>query len=553
MVDTAPPILIIDTNRAFRIWRIDEIFTVNGTGRYVPNVDDGVWDWTQGLLRVTAVDLSTGISTLVIWKPLKDPNALLDQDILLGAGPGYQSESYRAYLDASVIPHTLALDKRLHIYGTTASYIKIFKGTNINQTGEVISAFYDQSGTFLGENIPLELVVMPDVNNIAVKTPMVGYSTRTLPDGEVVTVVAYDDAGQAVSEAKLLIKNTAFVRTTDASMKYIVAISVETPFLLASDPKTIGYPINMPVENLNLVGVVTYSDGSKLKMPVDGTKFSMFGLDNYIASVQGQKLPLVLNYSLSPGEFSYILQPSPDKHISEIYTATTLKSDGAFTLKLFAYPVWIDALSGYRLEYFLYTLERSTVYRVTNFVELATNSRAFNPIEFGTVQKLTVALDLIKVDSSFTAYRHVQTFDISLLANGNLANVDNWTVGFSPGQNPPYGGGLRAVASFLNVNDWRMNISAGITTKEEWLERVFYASKPLFDPDTEERAPEPNYFTLVSGAHRVEASIDQWNSIISMDESPPEGGLVFIEFIKRTQTTDLQLGVSAMIVQFPSA
>lgn len=550
MPDT-PPVLIVDPQRAYRQWLIDEIYAPNKPGRYVPNVNDGVWDWTQGLFRVVAVDYSTGISTLQKWIPPKDPNALTDLDLLLGAGPGYQSESYRVYLDTSVMPHTLAIDSRMHIYSSTAASIKIFLGTDISTNGEIISAFYDQSGNFVGENIPLELVVMPDVDNIAVKAPMVGYTVRNLPDGEVVTVVVYSDNGAAISQAKMLIKNTGFVRSTNAALKYITGISVETPFLSGSDPLVIEYPINMPVTNLNMMGVVNYSDGTKLRMPIDGTKFSMHGLENYIATIQGQQVDLVLAYKLSPGEISYVLTPSPNKVITQPYKATTVQADGAYTVKLFSFPVWQDAITGYRLEHYLYNLERQQVYQVTSLVELATGSRAFDPIEYGVVQNLVLAIDLNRVDSQFAAYRHVQTVAITLVAVGTNHNSTAWTIGFEPGQTPPYGMGLEANVQFVNVNNWKVDISCGLLTKAEWLEKVYYATKPLVDPQTEDVAPEPNYFVLVSGNDRVECPIDAWNTIITAQAAPADGGTIFIEWLRRSPSNDLQLGVSGLVVHYP--
>jgi hypothetical protein len=566
-----PPVLIVDKNRGYREWLASEIYTGSGTGRYVPNVDDSVRDWTQGVLRVISVDYSTGLSVTKLWTPPNDPSAISDADILLGAGPGYQSESYRAYIDQSVLPHTLALDKRVHIYGSTASYIKLFRGTDISVTGEVVSQMYDSGGTFLGENIPLELVAVPafqgrslitngtsvaelamDVTNMAIKTPKVGYTTKSFSDGDVVTAVVYDDAGGVVSIAKFLVKNTAFIRTTDASTKYIKSISVETPFLSQSDPKTIQYPINMPVSALNLIGVVTYSDGSQLRMPVDGTKFSMYGLQDFIATIEGQTMDVVLSYALSPGEVNYITESSPSKHIGEAYKVTTIKADGAYSIKLFVSPVWIDALNGYSLDYFLYNLDREDVYPVTNLVQMGSDSRAFNPTQYGTVQKISVGINLNEVDPSFANYRHVQEFDITLLKQGTDKTGDNWTVGYTSGQNPPYGVGVKAMAKFINVGNWQLDLSCGLTTVADWLNKVFYPTQPLFDPGSEAKAPAPNFFALVYGNTRLEVPISQWNSTIVMGETFVDGKVLNVEFFLRNASTDLQLGVSGMIVHFPA-
>lgn len=306
----------------------------------------------------------------------------------------------------------------------------------------------------------------------------------------------------------------------------------------------------MPVQNLNLMGVVTYSDGSKLKMAIDGTKFSVYGLENYISSVQGQRLPVVVTYQLSPGEYVYDSQPSLERHVSENYTATTLQADGSYSVKLFVYPVWVDQLNGYRLDYYLYNLNREEVYNVTSLVQTASGSRAFNPTEYGVLQRITVAVNLNQVDSKFAAYRHVQTVEVTLLTEGTLNNQDNWTVGFSPGQNPHYGVGVEAIAQFINVNNWQLNITCGESTLQNWLEKVYYPTQPLIDPDSEILPPEPNFFVLVSGNTRTEYPIAQWGSLLTVTAVPNEGRNIYLEFLRRGAVTDLQLGKTGMVVHY---
>lgn len=556
-----PETVIIDPNRGYREWLIDEIYAPSNpssNGQYVPNVNDSVRDWTQGILRVTAVDYTTGISTLQKWNEPTDPGNVTDEDVLLGAGPGYQSESYRCYLDQSVFPYTLSLDARLHIYGTTASSIKVFLGTNISSNGTVISQFYDSAGNLLGENIPLELaamfqngVVIPGdaVNNTnrAVKVARVGHTTTRLVDNEVVTVVAYDDAGQAVSQAKLLIKNTAFVRQTDSFMKYVADIRVKTPFLSPADPHLIEYPINMPVDNLNLIGEVLYTDGSKLEMPVDGTKFTMNGLRNYVATIQGQTVDLMLSYQLSSTESAYLQPVTPNGKLTVAYHARTKQSDGAYSVKLYAYPTWADQLTGYRLEYYLYNLDRQQIYRVTNLVTPASNSAPFDPLLYGVKQRINVGVNMNEVDPLFDSWRHTQTFEITLIRPGNQDIGDNWTVGFTTGQDPAYGVNVKAVSTFINVSGSLINVSTGATSLEDWLNKVYYPTQPLFDYRSEAGPLVPNFFVLVSENNRLELPISNWNQDIVVERTPSEGKLTYLEFIRRTADNDLQLSVAGLI------
>ena len=70
---------------------------------------------------------------------------------------------------------------------------------------------------------------------------------------------------------------------------------------------------------------------------------------------------------------------------------------------------------------------------------------------------------------------------------------------------------------------------------------------PLFDPQTESRAPAPTHFVLVVGSRRVELAISQWNIRSSLSEHVREGECVYLEFFKRTATNDLYLGCTGMI------
>lgn len=547
------PVLIIDPNRGYRHWLINEIYVVGGDGRHVPNEDDSVLDWEEGLFRVTNVDYTTGVSTLEKWEPPKNPNVIDDQDVLLGAGPGTVSESYRVYVDQSVFPYRLACDRRLHLYGSTSSYIKIFHGTNIGVDGDVISMFFDNGGTLLGENIPLELVAMPDGNNRAVKAPMVGYTNRQMDDGEVVTAVVYGDQGHAVSIAKMLVRNTAFVRSTDLNRKFIRSIGVDTPFLSSSDPTLIQYPINMPVDALNLMGVVNYSDGTSLRMPIDGTKFSLLGLENYVASIQGQVMPIVLSYKLGVEEFNYQTVPTSNKHITAAYRATTMRADGAYSLKLFVYPVWISAIDGYRLEAYLYDMNRSVMRRVTSYIQTAFNSPAFDPILYGTVQHISLAVDLNRIDSSYANYRHVQSFAISLLRPATDHSGDAWTVQFSNNPAVVYGSGINAKVHMVNQNYWEIDLTSSIATFAEWKERVFYKTEPLFDSHTETEAPAPTHFVLVVGLTETEYPIDKWDDTLVATSMVAEGTPIYLKFLRRNPGNDLQLGVSGLVTRYIDA
>lgn len=531
----------------FNMWHISEIYTGTGTGEYVPNVGDGIIDWDAGIYRVTDVDVTTGLSTKEAWQAPSDNNTADDVDIILGTGPGEQSESFRVFIDTSTLPYTLAVSSFLNVYGSKNTHVKLFKGTDISSTGEIISAYYDTNGTFLGENIPLEGVPYGSSTSNTVKVPMVAACSQTLEDNDVVTIVAYTATGKATCSAKLLVSNTAFIRSADASLRYITDIAIKSTYLSATDPTVLEYPINVPISTVNVRGVVTYSDGSSTEHAIDGDKFALFGLDNYIATVLGQRSPLVLSYKLSADEYCYNIATGKNGRITKPYYASSVKVSGTYAVKLFVFPVWVSAIQGYRLEYYMYSLDRDEVYYATPYVVYGATSGTFEPLTYGVAQTLNVQIDLSRVNGKFNQYRHAQTFTITLLKPGT-ENLDNWMIEWSQGNGTKYGVGLAAEITAVNVNQYTLDISCNMNSEEEWLRNVYNYAEPIYDSSTEAEPPVPNYMVIVYGNTRVEKPISVWNSAMTMTSGLAQGKNVYIEFIKRTPVTDLKVGIAALPV-----
>lgn len=558
MANSTSPKPIINPNNPFQWWHISAIYNPDNPTSgsvYVPNPLDAIMDWDNGIFKVTDVDYTTGKSLWEAWTLPKQPDQINDDDILLGAGPGTIADSYRAYVDYSVVPAVLSIETRQRVYGSTVASYKLFLGTDAGPTGRVVSKYYDQNGTLLGENIPFELVAMPDgATNRAVKRPLPGSTTDQLVDGELLMMVTYDDVGGVVSKAKFVVENTQQLRRASASAKYVTAIALKTPWLSPADASVVEFPVNMPVLNLDMFGEVTYSDGSKIVLPVDGIRFRLEGLTNYVATQVGQTVPLMLIYALAPNEFTYDKMATPNNNITKRYTARTLESDGAYSIKLFGYPTWTGAITGYSMRYYLYNLDRQDVYDVTSKVQNATAGSAFDPTLYNTVQWVGVAVNMDQVDPLYSPYRHTQLLGITLLRQGTDQSGDNWTVAFSPGQNPVYGLGVKAVATFINANNWTLDISCGTTTVDDFLAKVYYPAQPLFDTYSEDKAPVPNIMRLIINGAQVDFPVSRFKDTLTIGQTLTEGSLVTIQWILRDSGNDLQLGCSALIIhQVPTA
>ena len=541
---------IQDKDRSNRFWLKTQLLGHSKNGRYVPNPDDLVVDWDQGFYRVMEVDYSTGKSVIAEWKPLSSTTSQSEADLLLGAGPGVASEACRAFLDTSVTPHVITPDQRLLDWGDEAQYYKLFLGTDVTDTGRVIAFIRDTNGNPLGENIPLK-----EPANWSKQTrgryATSAYTTESLADGTKVTAVGYTNEGRRCTMITLIVKNSGATRYLEASRRYVRGISIESPFITAGDNDTIEFPLNVPVKQLPLVGVVYYSDGSKEKMAIDGNRMTLHGVENYTATVQGQTFGLVLTYTLADDEVAYEQLPTTNRRITRTYRAKTIEADGAYTVKLFVYPVWEPSAGKYHLEYWLYNLDRRTFYNVTPMVELGANSLGFDPTGYGTLQTITVAVDLSRVDTQFKNVRHVQTFQVTLSTRGS-ETTDNWMVKFRPGQKGGFGQGVAAKVTQGGTNAWRLNITQDAVSKETWLTKLFYGVEPLFNESFETQAPEPTHFRIVTLNNKYERSVDQWDQTFEIVNDLKQGELIYIEWIKRTDSTDLQLGITGLPVHVQS-
>lgn len=546
---------LLSTPGFWRMWGLPNVYVGTvGQNKWVPNVADYILDPdTFTVYKVTAVDPTTLIPTYIQINLANSNYSLSLADVLFGVGPGTPADTYRVYLDTSVIPHTLAVDMRMKVAGSSASYARIFRGSDLSGTGQVISQVFDNSGNFLTDHVPLELVGIDNTTNYSIKTVAVCNCNIAMQDAEIVTIVIYSSNGTVLSKRQCLVENTSFIRSLNSSQKYVTGVSLITPFLSTTDANTIRMPINLPLNSLNLQGLVSYSDGSSVILPVDGSKFRVFGLDQFVASMVGQNFPIVLNYILGSNEVGYGVTSngtlsSDGKTFNTTYNLITTTVNAAYNVKLFGYPVWSgNPGTGYTMRWFLFNLDRNVYFDVTSQVNYSTNTGPFNPTLYGVIQSKDMTINLANVSGTFQPYTYSQMVNIVLQEAPNGMTTPWLMSNDNIPSHTAYGANLLATTSSLTNNV--INVSCGKTTLTDWLNAVYYSTYPLVNPVTETVPPVPTHFEIIQGNLSTEFTIDQYiNPSLSVAAQPHQYDTVFIKFIKRNSTGDLQLSVAAMLV-----
>ena len=531
----------------FRIWNYYQLYLGEaGEGKFVPNVGDIVEQVDGAMITrfiVMSVHPTTLISTLRQEDTSRETDPLSENDIYFGVGPGTQSDTYRVYCNKNVIPYTLTPEARCHVGGTNTVAAKIFLGANVGNNGVVISAVLNQNGETISESVPLELTSKDNVTNHSQKIVSGHHTTFDLVDGQPVTIVFYDTQGVVVSKRQCLIEISSFVRSLDASRSYVTSIALETPFMSTSSGDLIQYPMNIPLTALNLVGVVNYSDGTSRRMTVDGTRFSVLGLQGYAPTIPQQTAKIVLKYVFANNEYGIGQHIGNEQFITANYKIRASEVDGVYAVQLFAYPVWVDSVTGYQLNWFLYDLNRGIHYNVTNDVVINTNYAVFLPKGYGQKQTLSVSVNLKQVNGSYKTFYHVQVVDIQLNRRGSerpsIDHIANWQVASVSGMLPMLGNKAFATYRRVSTSDWRVKVGGGALTQSEWLAAVYDCTNPMFNPQTEIKAPTPTHFRLIAGNNSVEYPVEQWNSELALANTLTNNMTVYLEFFTRTVDNDL--------------
>jgi hypothetical protein len=534
---------ILDTDNRWRSWAKKEIWLGGeAAGKYIPKIDDYVEDTDYGITYRVMGYNEIWVPTLkrVTPMPIADQDS---EDLLLGQ----TNDTFRVFVDKSVLPHRLQVDARCYVNARNASAARVYRGNPINGVEEIVSLVLDQAGLPIGSLIPLQLCVIPNGKNVAQYYVPTAYTTADIKDGEFMYVVLYDATGVILSSKALRAVVGSFTTSTDLSLKAVTGIALESPLMSKLVPDRIEVPLNLTLSSINLTGVITYNSGVPSRVNVDGGRFDLMGMSAFVPSQAGEHFKLTLKYNLASNEVSYLGgKVGANRFITREIDALVVDVDNQLTVKLLPFPYWVSATSGYRLKWFLLNLDRNIMYDVTTLVEVGTNSAALDPLLYGVKQQLTVALDLSKVNGAWRTWRFVQTVGITLLKAGNLTGT-KWKVAFDPNQVPEYGDTLEIRSKVINSNLCEIDIKSGFNTLADWLNAFYYNTKPLVNPKMEIAPVVPTHviFTDGTSSKQIKVAIaDYWNKRFTVNFGVLQNTTWYMKFVKAGASSDLILSVA---------
>lgn len=549
MLDTAIGVVGVDGHAPlyqptakWEMWSIHEIYRGElGKGKFIPKVNDYVLEPETGATwKVTDLNNVTFIPEL---SPISIQGEASNDQLLSST-----VDNHRVYYDKSVSPYTLTVDGFMHVYGSTAASARIYRGPFIDPT-KIISRRYDNNGNFIGHDIPLELVAFNTHDNYAIKS-IPGCNTDVeLENGEQCVVVIFDSNSKVINKSTCIVDETTFVAQAYAEQKTITNIFMKSVFIPETQTAEINYPVNLPVPSFNPIGVVQYNDGSQIEYPVDGGKFTLFGLDQFVSTIVGHRVPLVLTYRMDASESALATVESDGFYVTRPYSLIVSNPNRSYNVKLFVYPVWVDGINGYRYKAFLMNLDRNILYDVTNVISLAANSATFNPLAYGITQRLTFTVDLASVSGVYNHYLHVQTVDIILRgAATDLSLTNIWEVGSQvPTTIPYFGTNLRAERD--GVTWTKVTIHNNIATMAEFISKFYRTTIPLYNTLTESEAPDPTHIEVRYLDENFIVPISEYNDKFTFANPVPAYANIDVVFLKETISGYLKLSVTSLTVR----
>lgn len=503
---------------------------VSGITYHVANKGDLVFRLARGFYSVSHVT-DEGIPTLS-FQDVTNQNPLDGQTRLFeGLAKISTVSDAWMFINYDVEPPVATLDTRVPFFGDETKNIKVFLGTDISEeTGQVISGRYNTEGGLLSETIDLYKIS----ETADVYRPYQFNVPQGITEKHVVTVVGYNELGGAVAADVFLTRHDAAIAPATTAKKYATGIQLITKMISTPDPRLLVNIMNIPPRTSNMQCKVKYSDGTFDLVNIDGNKVRLAGIDAFNYKLPGSPGNLTLIYYPNVDELQGPIEPAINvsgaatPKFVEPYQIQNSSSSSDFALKMYILPEFVNAETGYKLNFMLGDDDHGLDVDVTAAMQEATSvtrgddQAPFLPLGYGIAQELTIRLEIDNVlrapgDSSQGMYPgYVLTQKVLVtLGNPNNALEDRWTIDYNADGFAPLG--VDQKAQFAQQAR-ELHIKGANTTFLEFMENNYWKSLPLYDEVLFSAAPAPTHIKVETRTFSTTIVVADWDKGIPIPE-----------------------------------
>lgn len=503
----------------------------NGAGQTVPAVGSVIIDniSVPGKYVIKLVDAIDGVTLKA---------TLVEQHVVADGVEGgdriisYGNDTMMLYFDDRSSPARLIVDSKFVLVGSASAKYRLVKVNGTTRT--TISLALDNDGDPIGSYVPIIDSGQPGIRKFSEC-----YTTHTLEEGDFVELEIYDTQNVITTTVRLITKRATVANDLIASSNPIVGFSAEANQIAGGD--WVIY-VNQNPEDLTIFPELTYADGTKERIAVDGNQTLIFGMDEIDTTVPETQYHVIIKHFLPDGVPATIAEGESVKFVS-YERFIRIIARGVFTFsKIMPIPVWNPATDSWKLNFVGYYQSRDKFeYLAPSAVQYVGDS--FDGDNYSETQTLIINSQTIDGNGDVVSYQ--QTFAIRLNAPGDEAHATHWTISSSEASEFVYG------AQTSEHTRPKLNYDAGrgsyfiptelFANSGEVIDNFFYQIEPPFLPPGETESPDPTHFIVRDGLNgRVLtsspvplASYGQEFSLLSNTGNPAQynDSTVIVEFL----------------------
>lgn len=472
----------------------DEIYDPDnptGSGNIFPSLFSRVMKSDGSLWYVSSQDVDRYKSYI---SPCRIPNqSELDGETDTIQTVSYGNDEFYLYVDNKIKPYGLRPDAKLIFFGNDITEYILQRSLN-DGTKEVVSMYFDSTGNFVSNRIPLIVESVAGTTGIR---PSNCHTTLTLVEGEAVDLLLFDNKGNQVSQQKLYVRDTISLNDLNSSGIPITGLEFESPQMSNADECYIFE--KQDISHLNIQPYLVYADGARIAINIDNQKCFLLGADEYVPSYPGYSQTVIIKYFLNRKELA--LTPEivdSARFITKDIKIVTVMNTEQYSVKLSVIPVWRSNLNKWELRWFAYTGDRDHMYDVTDQVTYAEDKDFKGTVDYyGKMQNIEIRYNLQSIFNVTDELIGIQTFWITVW---NPNAYVKYTFKEDAEGKVVYGSdsslSRRPIIHYDSKLDMYFIPTSIFGNWDAVVESFYRKANPPFNIDSESVAPTPTHFNI---------------------------------------------------------